>query len=41
MTDLGLEKETGSKTMEPGETVINSRVRRLAEYLEIDPMVAQ
>ena len=27
--------------MEPVETVVNSRVRRLAEYLEIDPMVAQ
>ena len=29
MTDVGLKKETGGKTMEPGETVINSRVRRL------------
>ena len=27
--------------MEPVETVVNSRVRRLAEYLGIDPMVAQ
>ena len=27
--------------MEPIETVVNSRVRRLAEYLGIDPMVAQ
>ena len=27
--------------MEPVETVVNSRVRRLAEYLEIDPKVAQ
>ena len=29
MTDVGLKKETGGKTMEPDETVINSRVRRL------------
>jgi hypothetical protein len=27
--------------MEPVETLVNSRVRRLAEYLEIDPKVAQ
>ena len=27
--------------MKPVETVVNSRVRRLAEYLEIDPKVAQ
>ena len=27
--------------MEPVETVVNSRSRRLAEYLEIDPKVAQ
>ena len=26
--------------MEPVETQIDSRVRRLAEYLEIDPLVA-
>ncbi len=27
--------------VETVETVVNSRVRRLAEYLEIDPKVAQ
>ena len=27
--------------MEPVETLVNSRVRRLAEYLEIDPKIAQ
>ena len=27
--------------MEPIETFVNSHVRRLAEYPEIDPMVAQ
>lgn len=27
--------------MEPVETLVNSRVRRLAEYLEIDSKIAQ
>ena len=40
LTDLGLKKQTGGETMEPVETQIDSRVRRLAEYLEIDPLVA-
>ena len=41
MTDLGLKKQTGGKTMEPVETIVNSRVRRLAEYLKIDPEITQ
>ncbi len=27
--------------MEPVETLVNSRVRRLAEYLKVDPEIAQ
>ena len=41
LTDLGLNLQTGGTTMEPVETLVNSRVRRLAEYLEIDPKIAQ
>ena len=41
MTDTGSKKQTGGKTMEPVETLVNSRVRRLAEYLKIDPEIAQ
>ena len=41
MTDTGLKKKTGGKTMEPVETIVNSRVRRLAEYLKIDPEITQ
>tara|TARA_E500000331_G_C17115518_1_gene651563 strand:- start:426 stop:689 length:264 start_codon:yes stop_codon:yes gene_type:complete len=39
--DLGFKEQTGGKAMEPVETLVNSRVLRLAEYLEIDPKVAQ
>ena len=41
LTNLGLKKQTGGKTMESGDTLVNSRVTRLAEYLEIDPKIAQ
>ena len=41
MTDTGLKKQTGGKTMERVETLVNSRVTQLAEYLEIDPKIAQ
>ena len=39
MTDVGLKKETGGKTMEPVETLVNSRVRVRHELNEKDELL--